>query len=58
MKSIKFLKSKEIKLDGAKYKPYMIGNLPNSFAFIQDAEDDKEGITKWFNYKGLTYVPV
>jgi hypothetical protein len=58
MKSIKFLKSKEIRLDGAKYKPYMIGNLPNSFAFTYNAEDDKEGITKWFNYKGLTYVPV
>ena len=43
MKSIKFLKSKEIRLDGAKYKPYMIGNLPNSFAFIYNAEDDKDG---------------
>ena len=56
MKSIKFLKSKEIRLDGVKYKPYMIGNLPNSFAFTYNAEDDKDGITEWFNLKGLTYV--
>jgi hypothetical protein len=58
MNKIKFLKSKEIQLNGVKYKPYTIGNLPNLFAFIYNAEDDKEGITSWFNYKGLTYVPV
>ena len=58
MKQIKFLKSKEIRLDGVKYRPYMIGSLPTMFAFIYNAEDDKDGITKWFNYKGLTYVPV
>ena len=58
MKSIKFLKSKEISLDGAKYRPYLIGSLPQRFAFIYDEEDDKDGITRWFNYKGFTYVPV
>jgi len=58
MKSIKFLKSKEISLDGAKYRPYLIGSLPQGFAFIYDEEDDKDGITTWFNYKGFTYVPV
>jgi hypothetical protein len=58
MKSIKFLKSKEISLDGTKYRPYLIGTLPQSFAFIYDEENDKDGITTWFNYKGFTYVPV
>lgn len=58
MKQIKFLKSKEIRLDGVKYRPYTIGNLPTLFAFIYNAEDDKDGITTWFNYKGFTYVPV
>ena len=38
------------------YKGYTIGNLPDKFAFIYDEDSDKEGISSWFNYKGLTYV--
>ena len=45
-------------LNGAQYRPYSIGNLPTTFAFIYNAEDDKDGISDWFNYKGLTYVSV
>ena len=58
MNKIKFLKSKQIRLNGVNYRPYLIGNLPKTFAFIYDAEEDKDGITEFFNYKGLTYVPV
>lgn len=58
MNTIKFLKNKEISLNGAKYKPYLIGELPQRFAFIYDDYEDQDGITTWFNYKGLTYVPV
>ena len=58
MKNIKFLKSKEIKLDGVKYRPYLIGSLPQKFAFIYDEYEDQDGVTNWFNYKGLTYIPV
>lgn len=57
MEKIKFLKSKQISLNGRKYKPYTVGNLPSLFAFIYDENDDKDGITEWFNYKGLTYIP-
>jgi hypothetical protein len=57
MKSIKFLHEKKIRLNGKKYKPYMIGSLPSLFAFRYDADDDRDGIKEWFNYKGLTYVP-
>jgi len=64
MKSIKFLKNKNIRLNGIEYKPYTIGNLPNSFGFKQkfNGYDDKgneqfsSGKDNWFNYKGLTYV--
>ena len=39
------------------YKGYTVGNLPAKFAFIYNEDEDKEGITDWFNFKGLTYVP-
>ena len=58
MNKIKFLKTKRIKLNGVQYKPYMIGELPSTFGFIYNEDKDQEGITEWFNYKGLTYVPV
>jgi hypothetical protein len=35
----------------------MIGDLPEKFAFIHDEDKEQDGITQWFNYKGLTYVP-
>lgn len=48
--------NKNIKLNGVSYRPYTVGELPNSFGFIYNEENDQEGIRKWFNYKGLTYV--
>jgi len=39
-----------------KFKGYEIGSLPSLFAFKWDENDEKEGITEWFNYKGLTYI--
>lgn len=54
--TIKFTKSKKIKLGGVTYKPYLIGNLPPKFAFIYNEDKDTDGIKEWFNYKGLTYV--
>jgi hypothetical protein len=58
MNKIKFLRSKEIKLDRVKYRRYLIGSLPQRFAFIYDDCEDQDGISTWFNYKGFTYVPV
>lgn len=57
MNTIKFLKSKDIKLNNKKYKGYNVGELSSRFAFIYDENEDQDGITEWFNYKGLTYVP-
>ncbi len=52
--TIKFTTNKKIKLNGVKYKPYTVGNLPPSFGFKYNEEKDKAGIYKWFNSKGLT----
>jgi hypothetical protein len=58
MNKIKFIANKKIKLNGIVYKPYLVGNLPKLFGrkYIFDGEDVKDGISEWFNYKGLTYV--
>ena len=55
MQKIKFINSSTIKLSNKTYKGYPIGELPKRFAFIYNEDKDQEGITEWFNYKGLTY---
>ena len=57
MQQIKFLPNNHIRLGTKTYKGYNVGELPPKFAFIYNEDEDKEGITDWFNYKGLTYVP-
>ena len=48
--------TKKIKLSNRVYKPYTVGELTQKFAFIYDEDKEQDGITEWFNYKGLTYV--
>ena len=60
MNTIKFIGKNIIRLNGIEYKGYNVGELPPSFGFKQRLTgngDIQEGISKWFNYKGLTYVP-
>lgn len=57
MNKVKFLKSKLISLNGKIFKPYLAGDLPQRFAFIYDDNEEQDGITEWFNYRGLTYIP-
>ncbi len=54
-KSIKFLKYNLISLNGVLYTPYTVGDLPQSFGFITN-EEDQDGYSEWFNFKGLTYL--
>ena len=60
MQTIKFLKpdqntgKQKIKLNGITYKPYKVCDLPANFGCLEFNE--KEGISSWFNYKGLTYI--
>ena len=56
MKKIKFINSTTIKLIHTTYKGYPVGELPKRFAFIYNEDSDQEGITEWFNFKGLTFV--
>ena len=60
MQKIQFFKNKNSQpcaLLGEKaYRGYTISNLPKSFGFIYNESKDQEGITEWFNYKGLTYI--
>ena len=54
--SIKFLKNNFIKVNGVLYTPYTVGELPQSFGFIYDADKETDGISEFFNLKGLTYI--
>ena len=59
MQTIKFLKQdstgkQKIKLNGITYKPYSVCDLPANFGCLEF--NGKEGISEWFNYKGLTYI--
>lgn len=56
MKNIKFLKTDLIQVDGVLYTPYNIAELPMSFGFIYNDDKNQDGISKWFNFKGLTYI--
>ena len=61
MQKIKFFKKDNhnfARIGIQDYKGYTVGNLPAKFAFIYNEDQDKEGATEWFNYKGLTYVPI
>ena len=55
MKTIKFLKEDRIELDGIVYRPYKVCDIPQNFGCIT-FQDEKEGISEWFNYKGFTYI--
>jgi hypothetical protein len=59
MKKIKYLRDNKIRLNGVKFKPYTVGNLPPSFGYLfkdRGTDEESEGISLWFNHKGLTYV--
>lgn len=56
MNKIKFLKNNLIRLNGVLYTPYTVGDLPPTFGFIFNADKEQEGISEFFNYKGLTYI--
>ena len=43
-------------LDKVEYTGFLVGNLPNKFAFIYDQEKEKDGISMWFNHKGWTFI--
>jgi hypothetical protein len=43
-------------LNKVEYTGFLIGNLPNRFAFIYNEDKEQDGITSWFNHKGWTFI--
>jgi len=61
MQAIKFFNKNKhpfAKINNVNYKGYTVGNLPTKFAFVYNEETEREGVTEWFKYKGLTYIEV
>mgnify|MGYP000621003857 FL=1 len=56
MNKIKFLKYNKILLNGVLYNPYNVGELPQRFGFIYNEDKDQYGISRFFDFKGLTYI--
>ena len=57
MNTIKFSKtSRTLKINGAKFRGFDLANLPTKFAYIYDEINDSDGVRRWFNYKGLTWI--
>ena len=56
MKKIKFTSKTTLKLDGVEYRGYSISDIPSNFGFIYDSNEDKDGISEWFNMNGLTWL--
>lgn len=56
--TVKIIKRRDtiIYLNKVKYRGFEIGYLPKRFAFIYDAENDQEGLSSWFNHRGLTFI--
>jgi hypothetical protein len=55
--TIKFSRTKkELKLNGDIHVGFDLANLPNKFAYIYNDIAETGGVSKWFNYKGLTWV--
>ena len=54
MKTIKHLKNDYVQLDNLIYRPYKVCDLPQNFGCL--SFNEKEGISSWFNHKGLTYI--
>ncbi len=56
MHTIKFTSKTTLKLNGIKYKGYLVGDLPSSFGFIYNEDNDRVGQNQWFNLKGMTWL--
>ena len=65
MKTIKQINKNLISVNKQFYKGYILGDLPPTFSFLfkEEIQEDKSmktiyGISKWLNYKGLTWIRI
>ena len=56
MQVLKFKSKTKLVYQDIVYRGYSISEIPSAFGFIYDENEDKDGITEWFNYKGLTWI--
>lgn len=56
MQALRFKSKTKLVYQDIVYRGYSISEIPKSFGFIYDENEDKDGITEWFNYKGLTWI--
>ena len=56
MQTLKFKTKTRVIFNGRLYRGYGISEIPSAFGFIYDKNNEKDGITEWFNYKGLTWI--
>jgi len=58
MQTIKHFKQqpKKLKLNGIAYKGYGVCEIPTRFGCLSFGDEGKEGMSEWFNYKGLTWI--
>lgn len=65
MKTIKHINKNIISINNEFYRGYILGDLPPTFSFLFKEELNEEnkikriyGISKWLNYKGLTWIKI
>ena len=65
MNTIKHINKNLISINKKFYKGYILGDLPPTFSFLfKETIDEEEnivktyGISKWLNYKGLTWIKI
>lgn len=56
MQALRFKSKTRLIFNGVIYRGYSISEIPSAFGCIYDENNDKYGITDWFNYKGLTWI--
>ena len=50
MQALKFKSKTRLIFNGILYRGFSISEIPSAFGFIYDENNDKDGITEWFNY--------
>ena len=56
MQALRFKSKTRLIFNGIIYRGFSISEIPSAFGCIYDENNDKYGITDWFNYKGLTWI--
>ena len=57
MQALRFKSKTKLVYQDIVYRGYSISEIPKSLSVLSMTRtNDKDGITEWFNYKGLTWI--